>query len=73
MDGAFVVGLSALPPDTAFNKMYRARRLAAMRLGCKFPPYRKAKRQLDQARKAALAKGEVEVDDFWNIVFRVGG
>ena len=44
-----------------------------MRLGRKFPPYRKAKRQLDEARKVAIAKGEIEVNEFWNIVFRVGG
>ena len=67
-----VLGPGALPPDSAFNKMYRARRLAAMRLGRKFPPYRKAKRQLDEARKVAIARGEIEVDKFWDTVFRVG-
>jgi hypothetical protein len=50
--------------------MYRERRLAAANAGQKFPTFRIALAQLDDAKQMAEAMGVVDVVAFWDRVFQ---
>lgn len=52
-----------------FNRMYRERRLAALRAGRRFPDYAQAKAQLIAAIESVRTSGEVGVNEFWDYVF----
>jgi tellurite resistance protein len=54
-----------------FNRMYKERRLAALKAGRHFPPYEQARDQLQAAIRVAEREGEIDLIEFWDHVFRV--